>query len=308
MAQKLSGSRSDNTNIKYISYFKKWEKFISEKGGSSLPASPIHAALYITDLLEKCFSDHVISATVYSLKWAHGLKGLQDPTDNSFVKNLLENAKRNNCKPTSKKEPPSTQTLIDVCAEYSESSDILFVRDLCMILLGFAGFLRYDELSSLRCNDIVFRDDHFCLKIRKSKTGQYRLVHEIVTSKGVYVACPYNMLRRYLSLSNQTIFDSNYLFRPCFRSNSTCKLTYKSKPLSYTRARECIIGRLRPFTGDLNIGLHSLRSGGAITAANSGVNDRCWKRHGRWKSDSSKDGYVADSLSSRLVVSQKLSL
>jgi integrase len=177
-----------------------------------------------------------------------------------------------------------------------------------MILLGFAGFLRYDELSSLRCNDIFFHDDHFCLKIRKSKTDQYRLGNEIVISKGMSVACPYKMLRRYLTLSSQTIFDSNYLFRPCFRSNSTCKLIYKDKPLSYSRARECIISRLRPFTGDLNIGLHSLRSGGATTAANSGVNDRCWKRHGRWKSDISKDRYVADSLSSRLMVSQKLSL
>ena len=33
---------------------------------------------------------------------------------------------------------------------------------------------------------------------------------------------------------------------------------------------------------------HSLRAGDATTAANAGVNDRCWKRHGRWKSENSK--------------------
>jgi pyocin large subunit-like protein len=39
-----------------------------------------------------------------------------------------------------------------------------------------------------------------------------------------------------------------------------------------------------------------MRSGGATAAANSDINDRVWKRHGRWKSDSSKDGYVVDSI------------
>ena len=48
--------------------------------------------------------------------------------------------------------------------------------------------------------------------------------------------------------------------------------------------------------GDLNLGLHSLRSGEATAAANTGVNDRCWKHHGRWKSETSKDAYAADSL------------
>ncbi|KAJ8313640.1 hypothetical protein KUTeg_008201 [Tegillarca granosa] len=42
---------------------------------------------------------------------------------------------------------------------------------------------------------------------------------------------------------------------------------------------------------DLDLGLHSLRSGGVTVAANHGVNERCLKRHRRWKCDVSKDGY-----------------
>jgi hypothetical protein len=42
------------------------------------------------------------------------------------------------------------------------------------------------------------------------------------------------------------------------------------------------------------------------TPANSDINDRVWKRHGRWKSDSSKDGYVVDSVDKRLKVSKNL--
>ena len=60
--------------------------------------------------------------------------------------------------------------------------------------------------------------------------------------------------------------------------------------------------------GDLNLGLHSLRSSGATAATNAGVNDRCWKRHGRWKIETSKDGYATDSLERRLEMSKVFGL
>ena len=47
-------------------------------------------------------------------------------------------------------------------------------------------------------------------------------------------------------------------------------------------------------------------SGGASTAAKSGVGDRVFERHGRWKSVSAKDGYVKDHIASRLPVSKSL--
>ena len=50
----------------------------------------------------------------------------------------------------------------------------------------------------------------------------------------------------------------------------------------------------------------SLGSGGASAAANAGIPDRLFQRHGRWKSVSAKDGYVDDKLSSRLSVSKVL--
>jgi hypothetical protein len=40
----------------------------------------------------------------------------------------------------------------------------------------------------------------------------------------------------------------------------------------------------------------SLRASGASTTANAeGISDRCLKRHGRWKSDLAKEGYIDDS-------------
>lgn len=54
----------------------------------------------------------------------------------------------------------------------------------------------------------------------------------------------------------------------------------------------------------VNIGIHSLRSGGATVAGSSNVDEKCLKRHGRWKSDSAKDGYIVNSIDKRFLVSK----
>jgi len=178
LAGKMSGqlvySRSDNTNIKYLSYFNKWKSFISSKGGLAVPASPIHVALYLTDLIDKHVSSSVISASLYSIKWAHSLRNLPDPTANACVKNLLESAKRTLSKPVSRKEPISLESLKELCEKYSNNTDLLVLRDLCMISWVFNGFLRFNELVNLRCDDIQFFNEYFTITIRKSKTDQYR--------------------------------------------------------------------------------------------------------------------------------------
>ena len=54
--------------------------------------------------------------------------------------------------------------------------------------------------------------------------------------------------------------------------------------------------------------MFSLRSGGASQAAKAGVPDRLFKRHGRWKSENAKDGYVKERVPNLLSVSQSLGL
>lgn len=304
----LLQSRSENTNKKYYYSFKRWEQFIVKEGGKSIPASPIHVALYLTYLLDKGSSSSVVQSAVYGIKWAHSVQGLQDPTDNSFVLNLVESSKRQPSKPKMKKDHVSSDAIIDLCTIYKDSNDLAVVRDLAMITLCFSGFLRYNEVSSIRCKDVIFKDHYFTVNILKSKTDQYRFGNEIVISKGQTHACPYFVLEKYFLLADINAVSEDFLFRPIFRSKKRCSLIHKNKPLSYTRARECIVSRLKEVCSGMNIGLHSLRAGGATVAANSDVNERCWKRHGRWKTDSAKDGYVADSIYHRLEVTKKLGL
>ena len=306
MAEYIIKSKSDKTVSKYFYSFKRWEQFIVSKGGTALPASPIHIALYLTDLLDWNKSENVLTSALYGIKWVHKIRGLNDPTNIFFVTNLVEASKRISKKIVRKKQPVTSDMIKALCARYSASSELLEVRDLCMILLG--GFLRFDELSSLRCNDISIFESYFILKIRKSKTDQYRFGDEIPNSEGSSIAGPLSMLKRYILLSKQDCKSTKHLFRPAFRAGKSCALIHKDKALSYTGARECIAGRLKEVDSEIDVGLDSMRAGGATEAANAGVSDRCWKPHGRWRSDKSKDDYVADSLECRLTVSKYLNI
>jgi hypothetical protein len=54
--------------------------------------------------------------------------------------------------------------------------------------------------------------------------------------------------------------------------------------------------------------VHSLRLGGATVAINSDGKEGCWKRLGRWKGDSSEDGYMVDYVTNRLEIAKQLGL
>lgn len=308
MCEYLVSSKSDGTVRKYYLYYQKWKRFCDENHYTSMPAQPIHVAIYLTKLLDLQNSYSVISACVYSIKWAHSLCGKSDPTSNGFVVNLLESAKRLRSKKVTKKDIITPDTLKELCSLYEGSDNIVDIRDLCMILVGFSGFLRYDEISKLKCRNIKLFESYLSIHIDSSKTDKYRKGEGILIAKGDSIACPYRMLQRYIGLAKIDLSSDHFLFKPIYRSGVKCNLIHKNKPLSYTRAKECMLSKLRRIDASSNLGLHSLRAGGATAAAKSGISDRCLKRHGRWKTDASKDGYIEDSLESRIKVSKVLGL
>jgi len=88
------------------------------------------------------------------------------------------------------------------------------------------------------------------------------------------------------------------------------KFLRSSGKISYSYLAELFKKKLKALGFVANLfGLHSLRAGGATAAVNAGVPDQLFKRHGRWRSENAKDGYIRkDSLESRLRVSKVLGL
>jgi hypothetical protein len=102
-----------------------------------------------------------------------------------------------------------------------------------------------------------------------------------------------------------------FLFRSIsfLKKSNTFILRKKNEKLSYTRAREIVRSALATLcVNNRNFGLHSFRSGGATAACKSGISDRLFKIHGRWKTENAKDGYVCEDFQRKLSVSKNLGL
>ena len=118
--------------------------------------------------------------------------------------------------------------------------------------------------------------------------------------------CPLKQLKYYLALSKISENSEEFIFRGLSRGKKF-SLRTKNKPISYSRIRQNLIKVLKAVNLDRRkYGLYSLRSGGASLAAFNGVSGRLFKRHGRWKSETAKVGYIKDSLESLLSVSKNL--
>ena len=173
-------------------------------------------------------------------------------------------------------------------------------------MIGFAAFLRFSELAALKESDLQIYDDHMELFIESSKTNQFRGGAWVIVARTATKTCPVQIAERYIELAKIDGSPDLHLFRAIVRSKNGVKLRSHGG-LSYTRMRELLLEKLSEVGLDpKKYGLHSLRSGGATAAANAGVPDRLFKRHGHWRSENAKDDYVKDSLASRLSVTKKI--
>ena len=92
----------------------------------------------------------------------------------------------------------------------------------------------------------------------------------------------------------ELVGKSGLLFLPLM---SNGKKLRPNGSLPYLRLHELLLDRLRVLGYPAEqFGIHSLRAGGATATACAvaGVPDRLFKRYGRWRSETAKDGYVKD--------------
>ena len=276
-----------------------------------LPTRPLDVALYLEHLIQSDASSSVLHSASCGISWANKLYGFPDPCQDPLVKNILEAGARISAKPVVKKEPITPEMISSICSKYaSPSANLSSLRIAALFITAYCAFLRFDELAKLRCCDVNFHNsDYVKITIVSSKTDVYRDGSSVLLARTGTVTCPYTILSRYFHLAALNCYSSDFVFRNLVYHKSSRSYSLGSRPISYSRARELLLNSLVELGfPKSSYGLHSLRSGGASAAANAGISDRLFKRHGRWKSDRAKGGYVKDNINSLLSVSRSLGL
>ena len=266
----LKSSKANNTIRAYKSDFKDFSLFCVQNGFKPLPSEPKIISLYLTHLSTKNVKMSTLKRRLVSIGVIHKLKGhYLDTKHPAIIENIMGIKRRKGIVQKGKKPILiSSLKLIINTIDQQEKNKIKKLRDKSIILTGFSGGFRRNEIVSLDYDDLDFVPEGLKITIRRSKTDQF--------GEGSVKALPYFDNSQYcpvVTLKNW-ITVSKIKSGPIFRRFS------KGSKLSDNRLTDQTVALLIKKYLNLagidskNYSGHSLRSGFATSAAESGAEER----------------------------------
>ena len=173
-------AKAPSTVLKYKSGWLRWREWaLSKIGVPVIPAKPLHIALFISELAKRSSENNIgvssIESAVYAIKWGHAMAGFEAcPVSHPLVKFALEGAKRRLARPVQPKEPLSVSTVQAIATHFASSASLSDLRFLFILLVGFAGFFRIDEIRNIALRDVSIHSDHMSVYVPQRKNDQYR--------------------------------------------------------------------------------------------------------------------------------------
>ena len=266
----LQNSKAKNTLRAYKSDFNDFGLFCAQNGFKSLPSEPKIVSLYLTHLSTRNVKISTIKRRLVSIGVIHKLKGHYLDTKHPIIIENILGIKRRKGSIQKGKKPiliNNLKALINVIDEYNNQNIIKF-RDRSIILMGFSGGFRRNEIVSIDYDDLDFVTEGLKINLKRSKTDQ--LGEGLVKGLPYFdntKYCPVLSLKNWIDISD---IKSGPLFR---RFSKGSKLTEK-RLTDQTVA--LLIKKYLNIAGidSTNYSGHSLRSGFATSAAESGAEER----------------------------------
>ena len=266
----LKSSKANNTIRAYKSDFNDFGIFCAQNGFKSLPTEPKIISLYLTHLSTKEVKISTLKRRLVAIGIIHKLQGhYLDTKHPSIIENIMGIKRRKGSFQKGKKPLliNDLKLLINVI-DKDKNNEIMRIRDRSIILIGFSGGFRRNEIVSLDYDDLEFVSEGLKINLKRSKTDQFG---EGSTKGLPYFDnsqyCPVLSVKKWIEISN---IESGPLFR---RFSKGSKLT-DNRLTDQTVA--LLIKKYLKFAGidSKNYSGHSLRSGFATSAAESGAEER----------------------------------
>jgi len=265
----LRSSKANNTLRAYKSDFKDFGSFCAKHGFKSLPSEPKIVSLYLTHL-SKNSKISTLKRRLVSLSVIHKLKGHYLDTKHPIIVENLMGIKRLKGSIQKGKKPILINHLKSIINAIHEQkiNDINKLRDKTIILIGFGGGFRRTELISIDHEDLEIVQEGLKITIKKSKTDQF--------GEGMIKGLPYFSNELYCPVTNleKWLEISKIKSGPIFRRFSKGSILTE-KRLS-DQSVVLLIKKYLKLAGidNNNFSGHSLRSGFATVAADSGADER----------------------------------
>ena len=135
--------------------------------------------------------------------------------------------------------------------------------------------------------------------MEKRKNDQSREGSQILIAPSEGAVCPVAIVERFLRIGEHD--RQMVIWRRVHKTKNGVRL--RKEAMSYSRAAELIKKEIKAEGLEpRQYGLHSLRSGGASTAATLGISDRLLQRQGGCHTATAKNNYISESLDTLLKV------
>jgi len=171
----LKSSKAKNTVRAYKSDFNDFSLFCVQNGFKSLPSDPKIVSLYLTHLSTKEVKMSTLKRRLVSIGVIHRLKGhYLDTKHPSIIENVMGIKRRKGSKQIGKKPIliNNLKALINVI-DNQKKEEIKILRDRTIILIGFSGGFRRNEIVSLDYEDLDFVTEGVKINLKRSKTDQF---------------------------------------------------------------------------------------------------------------------------------------
>jgi site-specific recombinase XerD len=266
----LQNSKANNTVRAYNSDFNDFGLFCVQNGFKSLPTEPKIISLYLTHLSTKDAKMSTLKRRLVSIGVIHKLKGHYLDTKHPAIIENIMGIKRRKGSIQKGKKPILINYLKEIInvIDKQDKEDIKKFRDRSIILIGFSGGFRRNEIVSLDCDDLDFVPEGLKINIKRSKTDQF--------GEGFTKALPYFDSSKYCPV----VSLKNWLEMSKITSGPVFRRFVKGLKLSENRLTDQTVALLIKEYLNLagidskNYSGHSLRSGFATSAAESGVEER----------------------------------
>ena len=223
-------TRAESTVTKYQRAYYRWRQWAIARRHVPLPAQLLQLCSYLQSVGSSSGSKSAVEEAVNVVSWAHTIAWLESPTRHPTVVSIMEAYRRVLAAPKNKKEPVTAEDLRKmVRLSAGLKASLADVRTIAICLISFAAFLRFDELASLRCNDVKIKEDHAEIRIRVSKTDQYKDGDSVVIARTGASTCPVQILERYISMASIDKDSEKFLFRPMTNTGSMERLRQGGK-------------------------------------------------------------------------------
>jgi site-specific recombinase XerD len=279
--RRIADATPETTKRAYAHWWRDYTAWCDGVGRTALPGTDATLAEYVSHLADRGLSPSSLEGAIATIRRTHRDAGYAGQPDTRGARLVLRTHRRERADAgiRVKQAPPAAVEQLRMMVRACPTDTAAGLRDRALLVLGFALMARRSELVALTLDDVREVDEGLVVTIRKSKTDRDARGAEVAIPYGTRPdTCPVRVIRAWRDRLAEDGITSGPFLRSVDRHGRI------GDSLSGDGLRRIVkaAAERAGLWGAEGYTSHSLRAGGATSAAKAGAHAAAIAAHGRW--------------------------